>query len=228
MAHRKVVVTIPSVTGVPHDAVTNTFHFLTPTPSGTPSTVPELEAMRDAVKGFYDQVVDSAPFGGSGSARLTVILSGVVLQPTLFIKIYRCETEIAVGASPEPIITYEVSITALPTANLPYPTEVAVCLSFKGLLDTSIPAARQRGRIYLGPVHLVGNMVGNRLVFPAGYRANVAASASWLRAFSTAGIDWCVWSHAELQAFPVVAGWVDNAFDTQRRRGTDATARTIW
>lgn len=229
MAHRRVTVTIPSLTGIPHDGVMNTFHFTTPTASELPSTTAELEAIRDAVVGFYDNVNDAAPFGGSGSARLTVILSGLVLQPTLIIKIYRCETEISVGASPEPIITYEVTITALPTVNLPYPTEVAVCLSFKGVLDTAIPAARQRGRVYLGPLHFgVGNMLGSRLVVPAGYRANVAAAGSWLRAYATAGINWVVWSHAELAAFPVAAGWVDNAFDTQRRRGTDATTRTIW
>jgi hypothetical protein len=28
--------------------------------------------------------------------------------------------------------------------------------------------------------------------------------------------------------YPVTAGWVDNAFDTQRRRGKDPTARTLF
>lgn len=230
MAHRKVTVTIQSITGVPKDNVTNTFHFTTPTPSGEPSTTAELEALRDAVVGFYDHQVDTIPYGGVDTARLSRILSGFTLTPTLTIRIYRCETEISAGLSPEPIITYVVNISAFTGA--PYsglPTEVAACLSFKGVFDNTIPAARQRGRVFVGPLHHgVLAISTGRVVLGAGDQALLAAAGNWLRAFSTAGVDWVVWSGTELQAFPVAAGWVDNAFDTQRRRGTDSTNRRVW
>lgn len=230
MAHRKVTVTIPSPTGVPKDAVQNTFHFTTPTATGTPSTTAELEAIRDAIVGFYDTPHDANPYlAGTGSLRLTIMFNGLTISPTLVIKIYHCETEIAVGASPEPIITYTVSITAFAGTGAPLPTEVAACLSFRSTIDTSLPAARQRGRIFLGP--LDGNcatVTANHVVVAPGVRAVMCAAGAYLRGFATAGIDWVVWSHTALQAFPVTAGWADNAFDTQRRRGTAATTRTLW
>jgi hypothetical protein len=40
--------------------------------------------------------------------------------------------------------------------------------------------------------------------------------------------DWCVWSVADQIAVPVANGWIDNAFDVQRRRGVDYTSRTLW
>lgn len=229
MAHRKAVVIIPSVTGVPKDAVQNTFHFTTPTASTTPSTTAELESIRDAIKDFYDTAHSTTTWGGSGSVKVTAALSGILLSPTITIKIYRCETEITAGASPEPIITYTVTLGAFNTTQPPHPAEVAACLSFKGTLDTAIPAARQRGRIFLGPLHNgTGGVTANKLVLTTAYLATFAAAGNALRAWATAGIEWVVWSHAALQAFPVTAGWVDDAFDTQRRRGTVATTRTVW
>jgi hypothetical protein len=37
-----------------------------------------------------------------------------------------------------------------------------------------------------------------------------------------------VWSPSNGDAVPVTDGWVDNAWDTQRRRGIDRTARSTW
>lgn len=230
MAHRRVTVTIPSTTGVPRDAVQNTFHFTTPTSSDLPSTTAELESIRDAIVDFYDGLHDLEPYlPGGGSLRLSLVFHGVTLVPTLTIRIYRCETEIAVGASPEPIISYTVSITAFSSAFTALPTEAAICLSFRGTTDTGIPIARQRGRVFLGPLSAnVATTDAGHVVVNTGVRATLAAAGAALRAWATAGVNWVVWSHTELSAFPVAAGWVDNAFDTQRRRGTDATQRLTW
>lgn len=233
MAHRRATVTINSLTGVPKDAVVNTFHFTTPTGSGSPSTVGELESIRDALVAFYDTTVDATAYGASGDNKVGVWLSGISLTPTLTIRIYRCETEIAVGASPEPIITYEVDVDDFGgggTTSLP--EECAVCLSFRGVLDTSLPAARQRGRVFIGPLTSLGvgplAVVGARTRVSVDCRATLAAAGAALRTWAVDGVEWVVWSHAALQAFPVAAGWVDDAFDTQRRRGPAASLRTTW
>ena len=39
---------------------------------------------------------------------------------------------------------------------------------------------------------------------------------------------WVLWSRANNAMFNVVGGWVDNAFDTIRKRGNAPTARTTW
>jgi len=42
------------------------------------------------------------------------------------------------------------------------------------------------------------------------------------------GWDWVVYSPTNGNTVNVDNGWVDNAFDTQRRRGLAVTARTNW
>jgi hypothetical protein len=51
-----------------------------------------------------------------------------------------------------------------------------------------------------------------------------AYEAAWAE-LTTAGLSHAVWSSADDTAYPVIGAWMDNAFDTQRRRGVDATAR---
>jgi hypothetical protein len=49
-------------------------------------------------------------------------------------------------------------------------------------------------------------------------------------AFTALTLDttWSVWSEANQTASPVRDGWVDDAWDTQRRRGLDSSARTTF
>lgn len=137
------------------------------------------------------------------------------------------------------------AIAAADNSGLPY--EVAVCLSFHGDLtglaetipggpagpagDTH-PRARARGRMFMGPLTLT--LIDTNFTAPtmlAAYRTNLAAAGAALRdnANLTAdGVDWCVFSRTSALISPVVGGWVDNEFDTQRRRGRAPTARTTF
>lgn len=55
------------------------------------------------------------------------------------------------------------------------------------------------------------------------------SSATTLAAASLADDwGWVIWSEKLEQSFAVAGGWVDNAWDTQRRRGMPATTRTLW
>jgi hypothetical protein len=40
--------------------------------------------------------------------------------------------------------------------------------------------------------------------------------------------DWCVWSRSNHKVDPVIGGFVDNRFDTQRRRLETSTARVVF
>ena len=108
------------------------------------------------------------------------------------------------------------------------PREVAACLSFQGARAAGAPQARRRGRVYLGP--LSTNALTGELI-ATGMLTAVASAANTLRtAIPAIAADcwWGVWSHAESHLVPIVDGWVDNAPDTQRRRGVKASSRTTF
>jgi hypothetical protein len=125
--------------------------------------------------------------------------------------------------------------------NLALPREVALCGSFHGDLsgvaeegagDTR-PRARRRGRIYVGPLNVAAtdstNGSANGGALPSGFFIGRLAAA--FAEFTAAAIEdeggrWVVASRADNAVYPVTAGWVDNEFDTQRRRGLDPSART--
>ena len=110
----------------------------------------------------------------------------------------------------------------------PLPSEVAVCLSFQGARSAGLAQARRRGRVYIGPLGTSANTSGRPT---AGFISNISAAALTLKAAAASVSDadgWCVWSHANQDAVPVEDGWIDNSFDTQRRRGLVYTSRTTF
>ena len=113
-------------------------------------------------------------------------------------------------------------------AGNPLPPEVSLCLSFQGLKVSGIPQARRRGRVYIGPL--------NTTSADASGRPSLATQANW----ENAGQDlldasnaattwrWQIYSRVDDGFVDVVDGWVDNEFDTQRRRGRTYTARRVF
>jgi hypothetical protein len=142
---------------------------------------------------------------------------------------------------------YSSAWTFTPPATTAVPAEVAVCLSYKGDYGSGFPNARRRGRVYLGPVNTgtFANSQGDVHV-ASGTRTLVAGQATALLANSDASstYEWVVWSPTEAAGgpfageggtgggdfpfTPVTGGWVDDAFDTQRRRGARAINRLTW
>lgn len=116
------------------------------------------------------------------------------------------------------------------------PAQVALVLSFhadlSGLVEESgatRPRARRRGRVYIGPLD---NLNANAQavdgpVIPSDNLINTLASAA-SDLLAASGVIWSVWSRANAAVYEVVGGWVDNRFDTQRKRLTSPTIRTSW
>jgi hypothetical protein len=109
-------------------------------------------------------------------------------------------------------------------------------LSYRGLLTPGVPDRRNRGRVYLGPLVRDNSAVENGDVRPTSTAINKLAGAGDFLATSFGVVDvvsWCVYSRrqrglgvpVEQYAIPVTSIHVDNAYDTQRRRGRDATSR---
>lgn len=108
------------------------------------------------------------------------------------------------------------------------PSEVAVVCSFRTAYVPGVNRARSWGRVFLGPVCIpTGNAATNvdtalqTLVRQFGETLmtpiDVGADVMWVQRSETSG-----------QIGPVLTGWVDNAWDTQRRRGLSATSRQVF
>jgi hypothetical protein len=101
------------------------------------------------------------------------------------------------------------------------PREVCLCLSFHGGKNTK----RERGRLYL-PLWAVTSTtsVGVRPQAPA--IAKAAELPAVLAGLGGANVDWIIWSPTDNKAVQVTDWYVDDEWDTQRRRGLRPTTRT--
>lgn len=126
----------------------------------------------------------------------------------------------------------------------PLPSEVACALTFhadltgvpdripggpEGPAGDTRPRQRRTGRVYIGPLNSATVYVeptNGRTQTSGAFRDALTLAASALKA--SANHRWCVWSRTDGQLRPVVGGYVDDSFDTQRRRGEAPTFRTTW
>jgi len=119
------------------------------------------------------------------------------------------------------------NLAAAPSGT-PLPSELAICLSFQGDRAAGAPQARRRGRVYIGPLGTNANTSGRPNPTLMTALANAAVTFKATAATISGAGGWAVWSHADQDAVLVDNGWVDNAFDVQRRRGLLYTSRTVF
>lgn len=100
----------------------------------------------------------------------------------------------------------------------PMASEVACCLSFYG--ERNLP--RQRGRIFIGPIDQAFNSAGRPSTVLVDAMLDLADDLSGV---GDALYDWQVVSRTAQTRERVQHVWVDNAWDTQRRRGLPPTSR---
>lgn len=194
---------IPALSAMSEDMCINTWHFsCVDTEEGT------INAVQTAVVAWYE-AVDSYK-------------SGLMSWQTSRIKWYDL-------SEPEPRVPFYEELSGLTSASgTPTARELALCLSFQGEQISGAASGRRRGRIYFGPL-TASAIDGSGLLTSAAVTAASTAGGVLLAA-SNAASDWAwvVYSPTSGTSYPVVDGWVDNAPDIQRRRGTDATVRTTF
>lgn len=197
-------VILRTTSGVSEDFVSNTFAF-----SGT-NPAADTTPITAAIKAFYDTL------------RPTII-PGVIAQNNHLIKY-----TLLPGVKPNyPFLESSWNFATAP-AGAELPSECALVGSFQGAKAAGFPQARRRGRIYVGPLQ------SSILVSGRPSAASVTLLAGALQAFKGAisaisgDTLWSVWSPSDGVAVEVSDGWVDNAFDTQRRRGVRTNSRTSW
>lgn len=197
--------------GTPADAVVNTFHFKTPLPVASAADLDQVVA---AVAEFFDvNTITGLPVMG--------LLSEHVSPSLATIKVYDL-------GDPKPRLAKRTNVrTAALTSGGSHPHEVALVGSYRSQPESGVPQARRRGRVYIGPLSNQADLISTTTndVRPA-VKARQTLALACSRMISETPTIWTTFSTVDGQAVAVVDGFVDNAYDTQRRRGTRATDRT--
>jgi hypothetical protein len=116
-----------------------------------------------------------------------------------------------------PIASFVKNPTLL--ASAPANRDLALCLSY--FATDNRP--RKRGRLYIPCC--VCSINGNANNATPANMTKVAALVPVFTGLGGVDVDWVVWSRADNTSRPVTDWFIDNAWDTQRRRGAIATAR---
>lgn len=221
----KAVVKLNAVSGIPADAVENTFTFV---------TTDNLPANRIAIRGLLDTFYTQIP--ATGVKAVGGWLGGSLDRVALpSVTIYDVTAHLSGSAAGAPVSVLPFLHTLPAATGAALPAEVAACLSFHGDYGLTSefgshtrPRARLRGRIYLGPLlqsTLTVDAVTNRVkLSTSAMIADTIKAATALKA----SVDpvWVVWSRTGASQVPVTGGWMDDAYDTQRRRGEAPIARS--
>ena len=133
---------------------------------------------------------------------------------------------------PRPIIYTQFVDPVIPLATTTdsYPFEVAFTISFRTVpYAAGVAQASQRGRIFLGPLASLSGSVAE-LPVPTDDIIDDCnfASQRLVTEAAAKGAVWSIYSRKLNEAYPVLAGWADNEFDTMRSRQLKATSRNPW
>lgn len=211
----RAIASLGKLSGLDEDRIVNTFHFATvaePDVAEATALVPILQTFYQAIDDYFSEVIDNT--AGAHTLQFYNVTSS--------------------GPGPDddvtgsPILSSTFTTPTDAGANLSMPDEVAVCLSMNGVLTdipeevgATRPAARRRGRIYIGPLAVTARtLVANESrVAPAFVTVLLNAAEAMYDAAVAAGATPAVYSRQDNLAYPIQRYSVDNAFDTVRSRG---------
>jgi hypothetical protein len=103
----------------------------------------------------------------------------------------------------------------------PGPRETSLCLSYYA--GSNVP--RRRGRLYIPAIFIAGGALPVRPT--TTHQSSLSQFADMFKNLGGVDVDWCVWSRRDSAAHSVTNWFVDDDWDTQRRRGLRPTSRTV-
>ncbi len=213
MGHILAQVTFERTTLVPEDRIVNVFHFET---LGTPD-LSDTDSIKTRLQDFYRN-----PAGGTNDIQHYT--SNIIIGGSLHtIKMY----DMAQAVPRPPLFTAPLTFNPGGVGGITLPAEVALVLSLRAVRAPGVSIRRARGRLYLGP--FMGGAVGagaagdGRPVSTLQTIMNNAAIA--LRSTVLGPPRWSVYSPTDNVLRRITGSSVDNAWDTQRRRGGAPTAK---
>lgn len=219
-----VTVTFPAITGLARDNVVNSFTF-----SQAGGILPgDMDDIFTALNQFYE-AVDALVL----NPVISYIGPAVSRSAPVVVRFYDIDGHLngSPAGSPVRINASDWSPGASASAT-GLPSEVAVCLTAYADFGSDVefgpgtrPRARDRGRVYIGPLNTTAQTtaIGRTRPDPALLTNLAEAGARLARA--PMGPDWVVWSRRAAAVKNVTSVSVDDAFDTQRRRGIAPTAK---
>ena len=195
-------VTIATTDNVSANYATNTWHCLAP-------DLVELALWHSALLAFY-QLID---VDFSNLVRTT---DGCMMK----------SYDMADPEPRAPVLTFEGDLSP---GGAPLPPEVSLVMSFQAAQSSGVPQARRRNRVYLPFYNAAANGIDGRpdstTITPV-----ITAATNLLAASGPTSSDWqwIVRSPTDNTIDIVDNGWVDNEWDTQRRRGRPSTSRSTF
>lgn len=195
--------------GLPRDNIVNTFAL-----AQTPGETPTYADAAARLSTFY--------------TALRLLLSNTLAPSGHEVKFYEL-------TDPQPRLPVAIEPIGIAgaTGAIGFPAEVAICASLRavGYGQSGVPQGQRRGRIFLGPIAQTVGSIGTDgyLRVDTGNRGTIATACQDLDSGLAAdGWQWCVWSRTANSLYRVTGGWVEDEFDTQRRRGPGPLTRTAW
>lgn len=209
-------VEIQAASLLPRDMAVNTFHFHQTAPTvDFPSAGDQII---DSLEDFYFEA-DS----GMGDP-LIQRLSKKAYSGKVTFKLYNME-----DPSPRHPFMESSRTQAVMVDGATMPTEVALVASWQATTVSGEPQARRRGRIFFpAPLTTQADASGRPSSGLIDQLANRCKNLFDAWDDPLKKWEWVIWSVRNQDHSLVDNGWVDNAWDTQRRRGWRATGRTTW
>lgn len=236
MATILTTVTLPSTTGILRDAAQNTIVL-----GGALPQQGNTQPLVQAISRLYNR-----PAQSNVMLRPSTYISGNRSRAVAGcpVKFYDISNAMAGQPHGSPVAVDAFTLGAAGGAG-PLPEECALVLTLRVAnytslaveapddsdADTGVERIRQRGsgRMYWGPFSLDASVAGDSgYARPAPNLINALGGSAqdFAAELATLGYTWRIWSREATAALPVASVQVDNAFDTQRRRGAPSTTRT--
>lgn len=219
MALLKAQLTWRMYTLLPEDVASNTWYFSAPNVTGL--TVGEVA----------ERIIAMCAGVRTSGATQTATTSPIPVfyfSPAV-LKVYDMADPIPRSPIAEFICPFTPNSSATPLA-----TETCLVMSFRAPYISGVPNASRRGRSYLPFTSPACVTNGTISTFPRPSAGAITAAqhcANYLatEVNSETGVRWVVYSEAHSSTYPdgaeIVTGWVNNEWDTQRRRGVVPTQR---
>lgn len=200
----------------------NTWFFRNDTAGGSPETM--ADNIRDALDAFYDDSI-----GTPTAARITAFMSPAIDRPNVRYRVY----DLGQAAPRVPIIRAPAPTWTAAASTLKMPNECAIVLSYRsgtGTTGGGTSDKTRRGRIYVGPFQTGAIDTGGPTEdsTPSPLLLDRIREGAANVESSSLPLTWVQYSRSVNRMAVVTGGFVDAAWDTQRRRGMKAASRLTW
>lgn len=227
----KAVVELAHVNALPADSAMNEFIYLSTETPPYDNAITEIAAQ---LLDFYN-----APHGPAAET-VAMFISSSMSRVVGVCKIHYYDITTVLSGAPagSPFHTHSWTLGGIKAGGTDLPAEVAVAVSYhsdyEGLPERgpnkTRPRQRRRGRVFIGPLNswAVGNTIAGRVTNNQSFRETLAGAAATMMTDTATVVNWAQWSRVNARVSEIIGGHIDDAFDTQRRRGEDPDLRTIF